>query len=446
MPGGPFVAPSSRTWLGVAREITAGTALLPTNTIPQSVREYSLEDTPKFLPDDAIRGSLAMRYADILGPEDASFSFGGPMFTDSHGFFLDNAFGDLSTVGSSPGNGTTLSGSVATLSIGGTTATVNSASGYASASTVQIDSGNISEVVVLTAVSGTLLTFGNNPLRFPHAAAATVTTVTGPYTHVFALLNSNLGYGGVAGGQPPTHTLTDYTLLNYSGSPGTNTSSARQYAYACVQGFDMTGNAEQLLSVRVTGNSWISTPAPSAPTNTVSTVIPQAAWDSQVFIGGTTASNLVTTIGNWAVNVKRTLQVYWNTQGSAQPFVIGRGPLDCTGTFAFATPQDESPLNYMLNNTQPQIRIVQDNGLSGTSRLRVQVDVNQAAFVKSKIGRSAVLVDYADSWESVANAVNVGGSGGLGPCTVTVINNVATYDATNWMVNEGITPRQMSLL
>ena len=68
MPGGPFVAPSSRTWLGVAREITAGTALLPTNTIPQSVREYSLEDTPKFLPDDAIRGSLAMRYADILGP------------------------------------------------------------------------------------------------------------------------------------------------------------------------------------------------------------------------------------------------------------------------------------------------------------------------------------------------------------------------------------------
>ena len=76
------------------------------------------------------------------------------------------------------------------------------------------------------------------------------------------------------------------------------------------------------------------------------------------------------------------------------------------------------PLNYMLNNTQPQIRIVQDNGLSGTSRLRVQVDVNQAAFVKSKIGRSAVLVDYADSWESVANAVNVGGCGGLGPVHV----------------------------
>ena len=45
-----------------------------------------------------------------------------------------------------------------------------SATGYASASTVQIDCGNITEVVVLsTAPSGTLITFGNYPLRFPHA-------------------------------------------------------------------------------------------------------------------------------------------------------------------------------------------------------------------------------------------------------------------------------------
>jgi hypothetical protein len=425
--GGPFVAPSSRTWLGVAREIYAGSALLPTNTIPQSVREYSLEDTPRFLPDEAIRGSLAMRYADILGPEDATFSFGGPLFLDSHGFFLDNAFGDLSTTGSNPANGTTVSGSVSTLAIGGTQCTVASATGYAIGSAVSIDTGNITETVVLTAVSGSLLTFGNNPLRFPHAAAATVNTVNGPYTHTFALLNSNLGYGGVAGGQPPTHTLTDYTLLNYSGTPNTNTSSARQYAYACVQGLDITGNAESLLQIRVSGNSWLSTPAPSSPVNTVSTVTPPAAVLSQVFIGGTTASNLVTTISDWAFNLKRTLQVYFNTQGTAQPFVIGRGPLDATGTLHYSTPQDESPLTQMLNNTQPQMRIVQDNGLTGTSHLRLQIDVQQAAFTKAKIDRSAVMVAYADSWEAVANSQNTGGSGGLGPCTVTLINNTPTY-------------------
>jgi hypothetical protein len=349
------------------------------------------------------------------------------MFLDSHGFFLDNAFGDLSTTGSNPANGTTVSGSVSTLSIGGTQCTVNSATNYAVGSAVSIDTGSVTEVVVLTAVSGTLLTFGNNPLRFPHSGGATVNTVNGPYTHTFALLNSNLGYGGVAGGQPPTHTLTDFTLLNYSGSPGTNTSSARQYAYACVQGVDITGNSENLFQIRVSGNSWISTPAPSTPVNTVSTVAPNPAWQSQVYIGGTASSNLVTTVGEWAINLKRTLQVYWTTQGTQQPFVIARGPLDATGTLHYTTPQDETALVQMLNNTQPQMRIVMDNGLSGTSRLRFQADVNQAAFVKAKIDRSAVLVGYQDSWESVANSTNVGGSGGLGPCTITIINNQATY-------------------
>src|ERR1700733_13230608 len=116
--GGPSVAPSTRSALGVAREMAAGSALLPTNTVPQGQRQYDPEDTPKFLPDEAIRGSMAMRYNNILGPEDATFSFGGPVFLDTYGFFLDNAFGDLSTVGSSPANPTSLSGSVATLAIG----------------------------------------------------------------------------------------------------------------------------------------------------------------------------------------------------------------------------------------------------------------------------------------------------------------------------------------
>ena len=422
--GGPAVAPSTRSALGVARELGAGTAVLPTNTVPQGQRQYDPEDTPKFLPDDAIRGSMAMRYANILGPEDATFSFGGPVFLDTYGFFLDNAFGDLSTTGSSPGNSTTLAGSVATLTIGATQCTVNNASGYASASTVQIDSGNISEVVSLTAVSGTLLTFGNYPLRFPHNAGATVNTVSGPYSHTFALLNSATGYGGVYGSQPPTHTLTDIDNLNY----GTvNTSGARAYPSACISMIDFQGNAEQLLSVRFSGSSWLSAPASAAPTISVSTVVPNAAWQSQVFIGGTAASNQVTTIGDWTVSIKRTLQVYWTTQGEQNPYIIGRGQLDATGTFQFTTPSDETGLYLMLQNTQPQIRIVLDNGLSGTSHLRLQFDCQQASFVKSKIGRNAVLVDYADSWQAVATSENTGGSGGLGPATFLLINNQAVY-------------------
>lgn len=423
--GGPAVAPSTRSFLGVARELQAGSALLPTNTIPQDQRSYAPEDTPRFLPDDSIRGSMATRYADILGPEDATFSFGGPVFLDTYGFFLDNMFGDLSTTGSTPSNGTSLSGTAATLSIGATQATIGDATGYASASTVQIDSGNVSEVVVLTAApSGTLITFANNPLRFPHSSGATVTTVTGPYTHTFNLLNSQDGYGGVAGAQPPTHSLTDNTNLNY----GTvNTSGARTYPSACVSAFDLTFNSEQLLSARIQGNSWLSAPAGTAPTNTLSDVVPVAAWQSQVYIGGTATSNQVDTISDITVNLKRKLQVVFTTQGSADPFIIARGDLDATGSLMYSAPGDESPLYEMLDNTQPQLYIVLDNGLSGTDHLRVTMNCAKAAFVRSKPGRGNVLLDFSDQWEAIATSANSGGSGGLGPVTFTMTNNIATY-------------------
>ena len=74
----------------------------------------------------------------------------------------------------------------------------------------------------------------------------------------------------------------------------------------------------------------------------MSTVIPVAAWQSQVYIGGTAASNLVTTIGDWAVNIKRQIQVYWTTQGIQNPYIIGRGNLDASGSLNFTAPADES--------------------------------------------------------------------------------------------------------
>ena len=76
--GGSAVAPSSRRWWGVARENQVGVATPPTNTVPVDAKSLAPVDTPKFLPDEAIRGSMAMLYNEILGPEDATFSFGGP--------------------------------------------------------------------------------------------------------------------------------------------------------------------------------------------------------------------------------------------------------------------------------------------------------------------------------------------------------------------------------
>jgi hypothetical protein len=405
-----------------------GTAVGPTNTLPVDKGSYAPEDMPKFLPDEALRGVMGGLFNEIIGPEDASFSFGGPNFLDMHGFVFDNLFGDLSSTGSNAVNGTVLGGTLSTLAIGGTQATVTSATGYASGSAVMIDSGSVAEVVVLSsAPGGTLLTFGNYPLRFPHNAGASVFTVSTPFTHKFALLNSQLGYGGVAGAQPPTHTFTDNTNLNYSGTPGTNTSGARAYPGAAISTIDLSGNAEQLLSVKFSGNSWISQPAGSTPTNVISATVPVANWRAQIYIGGTAAGNLVNTIGEWSISMKRQLAVMWTVDGQQNPYVIARGPLTGTMGFKFSTPADEYALNLMTTLGYQFVYIALQGPGSAGSAVSLVFQAHSCQFVKAKPGRSAVLLDFDDSAETVYNATDIGGSGGLGPYTVTLTNAQPSY-------------------
>ncbi len=408
-----LVAPSSRTWLGLAREATTGTAVTPSNTIPLNKSEYDPEDMPKFLEDLAIRGYMTHRYADVLGVEDANFSYGGPVFGDVWGFFLDNVFGDLSTTGSSASSSTTTTESLA---VAGTAATIASTSGYTVGATVQIDTGSVSEVVVLTATASSSITFGSNPLRFAHSSGATVAVVSSPFTHTFAVLNQNLGVGGINGAQPPTHTATDFTNL-------TTTVGARAYPSLCIGTLDLTGNSEALFMGKASGNSWVSAAASTTPTNTTTFTTPLPAWRSTVTIGGTQ----VNTTGEWSVALKRELGVYWTNQNSQNPYVIARGDLDATGAVKFTVPSDESALLYMLNNTQPTLSIVVNNGLSGASQIQFTITATKCDFVKSKPNRSGVLVGYDNEYRTHANTTDVGGSAGLGQMTIQLINATATY-------------------
>jgi hypothetical protein len=431
----PAVYPAERTWLGIGRELTAGTAVLPTNTIPMDAKSYSPEDTPHFLPDEAIRGQMAMLYNEILGPADATFSFGGPNFLDVHGFFLDNIFGDTSSYYNGTLTGTTTT--TAALLVGATAATVSNAvtPGWTVGSYVQFEPAGspIAEVVKVGGTSATQVFFAGNPLRFQHGSGGSIYTIgtpTNTFTHVFALLNSSYGYNGILGAQPPTHTLMDVTQI-ITGTANTlgpaNLFGARAYPMACLSAMDFTGNAEQLLDIKVTGNSWPSVVASTVPTNVISSVIPVANWQSTVFIGGTGVASQVFDVGEWSVNLKRTLKVYWTAQGAQTPYVIARGPFSAEGVMDFTVPSDDSPLYYMIENTQPQVQLVLSNGLAGTSLVSITINMQVAAFTKSKISRNQVLVGYNDTYMAVANATNVGGSGGLGPATVTLVNAQPAY-------------------
>jgi hypothetical protein len=377
-----------------------------------------------------------------LGVESAQFSFGGPNFLDSHGYFFDNVFGDLSTTGTGAANPGTISG---TVPVGGTQATLTSAppSQYSAGASIQIGTGTTAEVVIVgSTTASSVVTFAVSaggeayPLRFAQAGS-TIHTVTSPYTHRWAALNSALGYGGAYGAQPPTHTLTDVTnIVNTftSASYGTVTSTgigARQYPSAVVKSLDFSGNAEQLLNIKMSGESWLSNLAGTAVTNVTTNSRPVPNWNSTVVLAGNTinSSGLYAGVGNFSIAAARATQVYWIVAGTQTPYIIARGPLTASGQVEFTPSNSEFPLDLMLLNSQAPLSITASNTNipnSGTP-FTITFTMTQAAMIKSKIMRNGQLIGYSNSYESIANSTDTGGSGGLGPMSITLVNNTPVY-------------------
>ena len=435
--GGPNIYPGVLSWLGVARELTAGTPLAPVITHPLEQGSFEPEDTPKFLKDNAIRGAMTDLFYETLGVESSTFSFGGPNFLDSHGYFFDNVFGDLSTVGSNLANPSTTSGALA---VGATNMTLSAAppAQYTANAVIQIGVSPTAEVVIISATAASnVVGFSGYPLRFTHPTGQTVNTAGTPFTHKFAALNSPLGYGGAYGAQPPTHTFTDvtnivsvFTSATYGTAP-TNTFGARQYPFSVLKSLDFSGNAEQLLGIKMAGDSFISVAAGTSPTNVTTNSRPIPNWNSTVVIAGNTVSSTgaYAGIGEFSVGFKRTTQVYWIVAGTQQPYVIARGPLNLDGSIQWDPTNSETPLDLMLLNAQAPMSItVSNSGIpnSGTP-FTLTFTASQVANIKSKIMRSKALIGYGNSFEGVANATDVGGSGGLGPGTITLVNNTPTY-------------------
>jgi hypothetical protein len=447
--GTPNVYPGVLSYLGIARELTAGTPVSPVITHPLDQGQFEPEDVPRFLDDKAIRGSMTDLFYKTIGVESATFSFGGPNFLDSHGYFMDNVFGDLSTTSTSIATPATAS---TVLAVGATQATlaaqvpgaytVGASLQLGTATTANAPASYSNEVVTISATASSTITFANTPLRFTHntstiAGSQVFNVATGPFTHRFAALNSPLGYGGAYGAQPPTHTLTDvtnivntFTSASYGTMP-TSTYGARQYVSAVLKNIDFSGNAEQLLGVRMGGETWLSSLATSPVSNITTNARPVPNWDTTVVLAGNTISSTGTYagIGNFTYTPTRGTQVYWIVAGTQTPYIIARGPLTNTGAIDFQPTNSELPLDLMLLNSQAPLSITTTNaGITNAgTAFTLTFTSSQAAITKSKIMRNGILIGYSAQYESVSNSTDVGGSGGLGPCTLTLTNSTPTY-------------------
>lgn len=410
MPTPTTYAPAKQ-FVGIANESTQGTPVAMTATV--LVDEMKPKDSPKFLDDKSWRGSMATdAFAKIQGVKTAELELGGPAYGDGLGYFLRNILGDMAVTGTSTGSGgTTLSSSAAA----GATS-ISTAATIPASTAVQIGTGATGEVVITGTPSGSgpytiPITTPSTGLAYAHASAQAVQPVTGPYTQAHSLLNSGSG-------QPISHTITHFL------GP-TATSGARQYPGACFSELGLKWNAEsELLTWSGKATAWPSVALGATPTANPSTVLPVASWRMLLGIGGpASGGTLINTVTDGELTIKRELSPYFTVTGAQNPYIIQRGGLSVEGKLGFVA-ADESPLLYLLNNTQPQLQIILDNGLTGLNKITFQIDCQIAAFTQMDPDGTKSAVEYGGTFMAVLNTTNAGGSGGYSPIKVSVTNNV----------------------
>lgn len=93
--------PSVRSYVGIAKEVTPGTAVAATDFIPLAKDSLKPVDIIAPLYDTGLRGSMAQNYNYIQGRRYTEIDLGGPVFADTVGYWLGGIMGSVVTTGGS---------------------------------------------------------------------------------------------------------------------------------------------------------------------------------------------------------------------------------------------------------------------------------------------------------------------------------------------------------
>jgi hypothetical protein len=93
------VQQSVRSYLGIAKEVTRGTAVAPTDFIPVMKDNLKPVDIVDPLYDTGLRGSNVLNYNYIPGRTRSTVDFGGAVFADTVGYAIAGVLGSVATTG-----------------------------------------------------------------------------------------------------------------------------------------------------------------------------------------------------------------------------------------------------------------------------------------------------------------------------------------------------------
>lgn len=90
---------SVRSYLGIAKEVTKGTIVAPTDFIPVAKDSLKPVDLIDPLFDTGLRGSNVVNYNYIPGRKHSTVDFGGAVFADTVGYAIAGLLGSVATTG-----------------------------------------------------------------------------------------------------------------------------------------------------------------------------------------------------------------------------------------------------------------------------------------------------------------------------------------------------------
>lgn len=227
----------------------------------------------------------------------------------------------------------------------------------------------------------------------------TTTGASAPFTHAAALLNAG-------NGQPPSYTISDYYV-----------NATRQFPGFVFSEFSMKMNADNLLSYSAKGMGQPSITTVK-PTPSYSGQRPIAAWTGATLIGGVASAVMVEA----ECSIKRNLTSINTVDGTQGPRSIWGGPVMVEGKMTLVMEDDAAYLAY-LNNTQPALDFSFSAG-AGPLATQVKLHMSQAAYTAAEIERGKDYVEVAITFKSIANATDIGVSGGVSPIKATLQNAV----------------------
>jgi hypothetical protein len=368
------------SFLGIAKEAVRGTVVAPTVFIP--VKTITPLDEIKYLQVNAFKGAMAEDYGEVPGPANSTFEVGGPLFVDTFPWFLGGLLGDLTTLASR----TVADGATTNASQTVTSATANFTQNDVGR---PISGTNIPAGATIASVTNaTTATISVNATGTGSALSITIGAV-GLFSNIFALLNS---------GQPTSHTVTDFYGVT----------QARSYPGTQWQEVEVKFTSDGLLEYTAKGTGWPSSQV-AKPAASFSTVLPLPAWTGTVTIGGTVVVKLM----EGTFTFTRKVEKIFALDGLQGPTQIFLGTLGVKGKVNLFV-DDDTELTRYLTNTQPSFDVSFVSG-SGASLQQVRLHFNQAAYVKAQPNRSKIFTAVDVEFNAVANATDVGSSGGFSP-------------------------------